>query len=171
VQSQRELTEFWPRFGPQWDGLAVTDKGQVLLVEAKAHVPEMVTAPSQARGESALLKIQESLGRVKAFANSKAPVDWSTSFYQFANRLAHLFWMREVNGHDAYLVNLFFTNDREMNGPATEAEWQAAIRLQEVFLGVRQGSPAGSLDPWVGAYSLDVFVDVNDIPVLYPPPL
>jgi hypothetical protein len=79
--------------------------------------------------------------------------------------------MREVNGHDAYLVNLFFTNDREMNGPATEAEWQAAIRLQEVFLGVRQGSPAGSLDPWVGAYSLDVFVDVNDIPVLYPPPL
>ena len=90
MQAQQELSDFWPRFGPQWDGLAVSDRGQVLLVEAKAHIPEMVTAPTQARGESALLKIQESLGRVKNFVNSKAPVDWSTSFYQYANRLAHL---------------------------------------------------------------------------------
>ena len=172
MRAQQDLSEFWPRFGPQWDALAVTDRGQVLLVEAKAHIPEMVTAPSQARGESALLKIQESLALVKNFVNSKAPVDWSTSFYQYANRLAHLHWMREVNGHDAYLVNLYFINDREMNGPSTEAEWQAAIRLQETFLGVRQGSPAGyALDPWVGAYSIDAFVDINDISVLYPPPL
>ncbi len=169
---QRDLSDFWPRFGPQWDGLAVTDRGQIILVEAKAHIPEMVTAPAQARGESALLKIQESLGRVKAFVNSKAPVDWSTSFYQYANRLAHLYWIREVNGHDAYLVNLFLVNDREMHGPAAESEWQAANRLQEVFMGVRQGPQANyALDPWVGAYSLDVFIDVNDISVLYPPPL
>ncbi len=167
---QHDLSEFWPRFGPQWDGLAVTDKGQILLVEAKAHVPEMVTAPTQARGEAALQKIQASLGSVKTFVNSKAPVDWSTSFYQYANRLAHLYWMRQLNGHDAYLVNLFFINDREMNGPKSVAEWEAAIRLQEVFLGVRQGSQTGyALDPWVGAYSLNVFINVNDIPVRYPP--
>ena len=167
---QHNLADFWPRFGPQWDGLAVTDRGQVLLVEAKAHIPEMVTAPTQARGESAILKIQESLGRVKSFVNSKAPVDWSASFYQYANRLAHLYWMRELNGHDAYLVNLFLINDREMNGPSSEAEWRAAIRLQEVFLGVRQGSQTGyALDPWVGAYSLDVFIDLNDISVHFPP--
>ena len=171
-RSQQELSEFWPRFGPQWDALAVTGRGQILLVEAKAHIPEMVTAPTQARGESALERIRESLGRVKAFVNSKAPVDWSTSFYQYANRLAHLYWMREVNGHDAYLVHLYFTNDREMNGPCSAAEWQAAMRLQEVFLGVRQGAQAGyALDPWVGAYVLDVFIDVDDIPILYPPPI
>ena len=168
-QAQKELSDFWPRFGPQWDGLAVTDRGQVLLVEAKAHIAEMVTAPSQARGESARQKIQESLATVKNFVNSKSPADWSTSFYQYANRLAHLYWMRELNSHDAYLVNLFFINDREMNGPATEAEWWAAIQLQEVFLGVRQTSYV--LDLWVGAYVLDVFIDVNDIPVLYPPPI
>ena len=164
---QCALADFWPRFGPQWDGLAVTDKGQILLVEAKAHIAEMVTAPSQARGESARQKIQDSLRAVKSFVNSKSPADWSTSFYQYANRLAHLYWLRELNGHDAYLVNLFLVNDRDMNGPESVAEWQAAIRLQEVFLGVRQSSYA--LDPWVGAYVLDVFIDVNDIPVLYPP--
>ena len=165
--TQHELADFWPRFGPQWDGLAVTDRGQVLLVEAKAHIAEMVTAPPQARGESALLKIHESLARVKSFVNSKSQADWSASFYQYANRLAHLYWLREVNGHDAYLVNLFFVNDKEMNGPESVAEWQAAIRLQEVLLGVRQTNY--SLDPWVGAYVLDVFIDVNDIPVRYPP--
>lgn len=166
---QHDLSDFWPRFGPQWDALAVTANGQVLLVEAKAHIPEMVTAPTQARGESALRQIQQSLGVVKSFVNSRAPADWSTSFYQYANRLAHLYWMREVNGHDAYLVNLFFINDREMNGPRSTAEWEAAIRLQEVFLGVRQGSQYNyALDPWVGAYSLDVFIDVGEIGVSYP---
>ena len=171
-QAQLELSDFWPRFGPQWDGLAVTDRGQILLVEAKAHIPEMVTAPGQARGESARLKIQESLATVKAFVKSRAPADWSTSFYQYANRLAHLYWMRELNGHDAYLVNLFLVNDREMNGPGSVAEWQAAIGLQEVYLGVRQGSQTGyALDPWVGAHVLNVFVDTNDIGVLYPTPI
>ncbi len=78
-----------------------------------------------------------------------------------------MYWLRELNGIEAYLVNLFFVNDREMNGPESAAEWQAAINLQEVFLGVRQTNYA--LDPWVGAYVLAVFMDVNDIPVRYPP--
>ncbi len=167
---QHDLSDFWPRFGPQWDGLAVTDNGQILLVEAKAHISEMVTAPSQARGESARQKIQESLARVKTFVNSKSQADWSASFYQYANRLAHLHWLREVNGHDAYLVNLFFVNDREVQGPESAAEWGAAIRLQEVFLGVRQSGQNGyALDPWVGAHVVEVFIDVNYIPVRYPP--
>ena len=166
-QPQRELSDFWPRFGPQWDGFAVTDRGQILLVEAKAHIAEMVTAPSQARGETALKRIHNSLASVKNFVNSKSQANWSTSFYQYANRLAHLYWFRELNGHDAYLVNLFLVNDRDMNGPQSVAEWGTAIQLQEVFLGVRQTNYA--LDPWVGAYVLDVFIDVNDIPVLYPP--
>ena len=169
---QQDLTDFWPRFGPQWDGLAVTDRGQILLVEAKSHIPEMITAPGQARGESARLKIEESLATVKAFVKSRAPVDWSTSFYQYANRLAHLYWMRELNGHDAYLVNLYFINDREMDGPRSLAEWQAAIKLQEVFLGLRQSAQAGyPLDHWVGAFSLNVFIDVDEITVHYPPPI
>ena len=171
-QTPSELSGFWPRFGPQWDALAVTDKGQILLVEAKAHIPEMVTASSQARGESARQQIQQSLNAVKIFLNSKSPADWSTGFYQYANRLAHLYWLRELNGHDAWLVNLFFLNDAEMNGPKSIEEWQAAIRLQETFLGVRQGPQANyALNPWVGAYVLDVFIDTNDIPVRYPLPI
>src|SRR4051794_23781825 len=31
------LEDFWPRRGPQWDALARTSDGSVLLFEAKAH--------------------------------------------------------------------------------------------------------------------------------------
>jgi hypothetical protein len=165
LPTRRPLNEFWPRFGPQWDGLGVTDQGQILLVEAKANIPEMVTAPTQARGESALQRIQLSLREVKSFVNSRIPVDWSVSFYQYANRLAHLYWLRELNGQDAYMVNLFFLNDAEMNGPKLVEEWQAAIRLQEVFLGVRQGAQNGHpLDPWVGAY----VITYSSTPMIFP---
>ena len=172
LEPRRLLADFWPRFGPQWDGLAVTDKGQILLVEAKAHISEMVAAPSQARGEPAVRLIQESLGETKSFLKSRAPADWSTSFYQYANRLAHLYWLRELNGLNAYLVNVFFLADEEMIGPKTTEEWEAAIRLQGVFLGVRQPATSGyALHPWVGAYVVDVFIDTNKIPVRYPPPI
>ena len=32
------LAEFWPQRGPQWDALGVSNQGDVLLVEAKAHL-------------------------------------------------------------------------------------------------------------------------------------
>ena len=42
-----------------------------------------------------------------------------------------------------------------MNGPRTAAEWQAASRLQETFLGLRQAPGGYALHPWVGAYCLE----------------
>jgi hypothetical protein len=32
-----ELKAFWPRRGPQWDGLATDESGRIFLIEAKAH--------------------------------------------------------------------------------------------------------------------------------------
>lgn len=175
-QLPHPLADFWPRFGPQWDGLAVVNTGQsartMLLVEAKSHIPEMAAAPAQARGEPAMQHIRQSLNAVRNFLEVRAAADWATAFYQYANRLAHLYWLRELNGVDAYLVNLFFLNDAELNGPRTAAEWQAASRLQEAFLGLRTGVPTGyALHPWVGAYCLEVFIDTDAIPVRYPPPV
>lgn len=41
---ETKLRKFWPKNGPQWDGLAVVEgrecKKGVLLVEAKAHIAE-----------------------------------------------------------------------------------------------------------------------------------
>ena len=37
------LKEFWSNRGPQWDALARTSSGEILLVEAKANIPEIVS--------------------------------------------------------------------------------------------------------------------------------
>lgn len=37
------LNQFWPGSGPRWDALARTDNGKIILVEAKAHVGEMIS--------------------------------------------------------------------------------------------------------------------------------
>ena len=38
---QASLDTFWPKGGPQWDALARTNSGKVILVEAKANIPEL----------------------------------------------------------------------------------------------------------------------------------
>ena len=46
------LSDFWPAFGPQWDALGRTDIGEVILVEAKAHIEEMFSAGTQSSERS-----------------------------------------------------------------------------------------------------------------------
>ena len=154
------LDEFWPSRGPQWDALGKTRGGQVILVEAKAHVEEMVSAPTQASPESRAL-IRESLKSVKRHVKSRSTARWPTSFYQYNNRLAHLYLLRTLNGIDAFLVNLRFLNANEMASertvvPKTVDEWKAAITLQERFLGIR---PKHALS----RYAIHAFVDTRDI--------
>ena len=37
------LADFWPTGGPHWDALARTGSGRVILVEAKAHIAELLS--------------------------------------------------------------------------------------------------------------------------------
>jgi hypothetical protein len=149
------LKSFWPRQGPQWDGLARTDAGHLILVEAKAHVSEMVSTPTGAAGKSLAL-IQESLDETKRFLRSHAKVDWSTCFYQYTNRLAHLYFLRERARLPAYLLFVYFLNDSDVGGPATQSEWEGAIELLEVFLGVQRHR--------LSDHILRTFIDVRELP-------
>ena len=154
------LGEFWPPKGPQWDALGRTEDGQIILLEAKAHVKEAVGSPSEA-GEESLALIRQSLESVKHHIRSRSPADWTTSFYQYNNRLAHLYLLRTLNKVPAFLVNLYFLNADEMASdqtivPKTVAEWQSAITLQERFLGIR---PKHALSQ----YAIRAFADVNEI--------
>ena len=63
-----QLDNFWPTQGPQWDSLAHTTGGKIILVEAKANIPEIV---SQATGAGIISKtlIDKSLNETKEFLN------------------------------------------------------------------------------------------------------
>src|SRR5215213_2432360 len=123
--ARRPLAEFWPMRGPVWDGLAVVDD-QFVLIEAKAHIPELLSGGSKA-GESSLPMIRRSLDRARAELAPRSKADWATSpFFQYANRLAFLQFLREDNELPAHLVFVYFTNDVTMAGPESAEEWKGA---------------------------------------------
>ena len=148
------LSKFWPRRGPQWDALGRTRSGSVFLIEAKAHVEELVSSPTGATGKS-LSQIQSALAQTKKYITSKSKTDWSSCFYQYTNRIAHLYLLRDLNKIPAFLVFVYFLNDTEMGGPSTEAEWRSAIRLMHKHLGIRRNR--------LSKYMADVFVDVKGL--------
>lgn len=148
------LEEFWPKRGPQWDALGLDNK-TVFLVEAKAHVPEIVSPPTGAGPESKS-RIIDSFAEVKEYLNVNNNIDWTGTFYQYTNRIAHLYYLRVLNGIDAYLVNLYFLNDKSVDGPSTKEEWQGAITVIKQYLGIPKNH---KLDK----YMLDAFVDTKDL--------
>lgn len=129
------LSRFWPARGPRWDGLAKTQSGKVLLVEAKAHIEEAVDYRSKAKGK-ALKKIRNSLSEAKAAYKAVKDAPWEEPFYQYANRLAHLYFLHKVNGLDAYLLFLYFADAPDVPFPASVSEWKGAIRTTEKCLGL-----------------------------------
>lgn len=132
---KRKLTDFWPQRGPVWDALATTSTGGVLLAEAKAHIPEAASPPSKA-SQTSLEKIERALKEARRFYAPKATALWSGIFYQYANRLAHQYFLRQVNTVDSRLVFLDFINATDVGGPSTVCEWEGATRLIHAVLGL-----------------------------------
>jgi len=147
-----DLVKFWPRRGPQWDGLAVSDTGDVLLIEAKAHIGELCSPPTQA-GPSSRRTIEKALKEIASYVRAKPCAPWSGAFYQLANRLAHLYFLRR-HGIKAWLVLVNFVGDDEMRGPRSEREWSAAYQVVWHVLGVPKEH---RLSPYV----IEIFPDVD----------
>lgn len=157
---KRPLESFWPSSGPRWDGLGVTDKGQVLLLEAKAHVRELCSKLSATHPRSKEL-IDSSLSEAKAFMGVPEEADWTRPFYQYANRLAHLYLLHALNEIDAYLVYVYLIGDEDMQGPGTMVpgtvrEWESAVLVEKMALGLRSGHE-------LSGRIVNVFIDVEDI--------
>ena len=89
------------------------------------------------------------------FYQAKPGCDWSKRFYRYANRLAHLYFLRVLNKKPAYLVFVYFVNDTQMKGPESREEWEGAIKLLNTFLDLKRHK----LSPFV----VDVFIDVNKL--------
>ncbi len=129
------LKEFWPQRGPVWDATGITSSGTPVLLEAKAHIPEAASPASGASSKSMEL-IEQSLEKARKFYSPRSTSTWSGTFYQYANRLAHQYFLRELNKISSILVFLDFINAVEMDGPASELEWKGATRLLHAVLGL-----------------------------------
>jgi hypothetical protein len=147
------LSDFWPSGGPHWDALAKTKSGQVIIVEAKANIEEFVSSPSGAKAEASIDKISQSMDDLRSFLKIRKSADMQGPFYQYFNRLAHLYYLREINGIDAYLAFIYFTG-AEVAGklcPSSIEEWKSAIRTVDVYFGIKKLNFMN--------YVADVFID------------
>ena len=129
-----------------------------ILVEAKANIPEFDSTPSAASSRSRV-KIQQALDDTKKFLRAGKRADWTTCFYQYANRLAHLYLLRELNKLDAALVFVYFVGDTTVPGrkPVSREGWEAANDLALNHLAVRPHAP------WMKQNVFDVFINVDDL--------
>ena len=148
------LSNFWPNNGPQWDALGVSED-EIILVEAKANIPEMVSPGTKAETDSRR-KIENSLNEVKKYMNVNDTIDWTGTFYQYVNRIAHLYYLGEKNKIKAHILFIYFINDITVHGPKTKDEWLGAIQTMECYLRLAKKHK-------LRKYIYDIFIDVNTL--------
>lgn len=129
------LIDFWPKGGPVWDAIGRSSAGAGLLVEAKANIPEAASPGSKASLAS-LEKIKASLKEAREFYSPVAEAEWSGLYYQYANRLAYQYFLAKRNGLDSRLVFLYFLNANDVQGPASEHEWESVTQQIHAALGL-----------------------------------
>jgi hypothetical protein len=133
----RDLHSFWPKGGPVWDGLATasleTGVRGLLLVEAKSYPAEMSSA-CRATPKSREL-IERSLATTRTALGARGKSDsWTRTYYQLANRIAHVHWLRSL-GREAWLVLICFTDDAD-HVATTADEWEAALANAKRTMGL-----------------------------------
>ena len=127
---------------------------EIVLVEAKANIPEMVSSGTGAKNPQSIKKIRNSLDEVKKYLNVSDTIDWTGKFYQYLNRIAHLYYLREKNKIKTHLLFIYFINDVSVNGPKTKDEWLGAIQTMRYYLGLDKNYK-------LRKYIHDIFIDVN----------
>jgi hypothetical protein len=146
-----KLKDFWPSRGPQWDALGRISDKAYFLVEAKAHITEIISS-SQAKSPASIALIEKSLNATRAYLKLNSEIDLTKGFYQYVNRLAHLYLFRVLNNIPTYLVFVYFVNDNTYI-PTRKQEWDGALQLMHALLGANRHK--------LSEYIIDVFIDVQ----------
>jgi hypothetical protein len=148
---RRPLADFWPARGPRWDGLGLTVDRAPILVEAKAHESE-VASDCDATGAASQIRIRKTFAEVQRHYGVDPSCDWTKGYYQYANRIAHLYLLREQNGIPAWLVHLYVLGDKE-KGAASRPGWERVRKRIHKALGLPE-TIEGLVDAFVEAKEL-----------------
>lgn len=148
-----KLSEFWPKGGPQWDALGKLKSKYYFIVEAKANIPELISS-SKAKSENSITKIKNSIFHTKQFLNATSGLNWINGFYQYANRLCHLYFLRELCRENAYLIFVYFCNDNTHISTNYE-QWNGVLKLQKHLMSLNKHK--------LQNFIIDIFIDINEM--------
>jgi hypothetical protein len=110
-----------------------------ILVEAKAYESEAKTACT-ATAPASLTKIADSLAKTKMYFGVSQQIDWQHPYYQYAKRLAHLYFLRHICKLDAFLLFLNFADAPDVSKPCSLEQWKLAAKSLEKTLGLPLGA-------------------------------
>jgi hypothetical protein len=80
--------------------------------------------------------IATAMEEAKAAFGASEAANWMAPCYQYANRLAHLYFLAERNELDAHLIFLYFANAPDVPNPCSVEQWEGARRLLEKCVGL-----------------------------------
>jgi hypothetical protein len=156
--ARKGLMDAWRKFWPQkgrkqsWDAIA-RSSDTWFLVEAKANQPEFCSPGTRSEGEPRK-QIERSLNRTKRSLGVHRYVSWIDSYYQYANRLAILDFLRR-NKVDARLVFIYFIDAHfpdDTPCPTSEADWKRLIEARRLTLGLPKKHE-------LAPYEYDLFIE------------
>jgi len=160
----KALRQFWPSGGPNWDALAVLGNGArrdgVLLVEAKSYPEEVYGSGCRATNHKSIKTIEHSLLVAQRWFGATTGSDWTGRLYQYANRLAHVYFLRQELGVDAWLVNLCFTDDMTTRSTKV-ADWEQILPTFKRELGF-DGKVPWVVDVILPAHQRSDLIQAND---------
>lgn len=134
--------------------LGISSSKDVILVEAKAHFDELTSHCGAGEGSRAV--IDAALGNTKAALGAAPDTNWSSPYYQYANRLAHLQFLRAL-GISTRLAFVYFYGDTDMKGPMSSSEWKQRLIPVKEQLGIgRPLEEIGVVDIFIPVQALDV---------------
>ncbi len=162
---EEQWREYWPASGPgkgappKWDAvgripghpfLLDSEKGveEWLLVEAKAHLGELET--HYTGSDKSLEMIRRAMeSTAKTVTHGGVPTDaWLNTYYQYANRMAILNFLCQVNKTvvPARLIFIYFYGESneampDRKCPQTKAEWQAHLATVHSALDINFQAP------------------------------
>jgi hypothetical protein len=158
---RNEWATFWPQTGSAqcWDAIGILRTGsnsEWLLVEAKAHLSELSTSKGCMAGAKSLPQIQSALAATGSALGVMNTSSWTGPYYQYANRLAAL-WFLLTHGVPARLLYVYFTGDPGFaDSPDDEAGWKTALDKQDRALGLEAATNRNVIDQRVHKIFLPV---------------
>ncbi|MDT8068502.1 MAG: hypothetical protein ROO76_10100 [Terriglobia bacterium] len=105
-----------------------------MLIEAKSYPEEMWNERGSGATGDARNQIAASLAKANRWFGADPKADWMGRYYQYANRLAYLYFFREIVCIPTWLINVCFVDDPRT--PTPESSWRIAINQTETSLGL-----------------------------------
>jgi hypothetical protein len=146
---QDKWKSFWPQTGnaQNWDAVGkihLDNAPEWLLVEAKGHIGE-IKSKCGATNQTSKKTIYSALEKTSRAFGSRQPIEtWLEPYYQYANRLAVLYFLMKENipsVHMRLLFVYFYGENREnIACPKSEQEWLPVIQNMNDSLGIDKHS-------------------------------